>query len=366
MAGPLLPSNRANICTVTNPTEKRYRTEDLLKENVKISACPEMNCQAMKPKKLPALVIETVKAGDHKELQKKKWDSSRGEENGSKCTSLSNMVRGFVEFDSHCNGDGESCSDNEPVNSHYVQLLEDMVSCKSAAELRLLGCVNYALKNKENMVVNCSKSNLCKEVMKNLKLLGYNAGICKSLIVKTRDSHIPLGDYEYMDVIMKRSEGKSKEERLLVDIDFRAQFEIARPTKQYSTMVRLLPNVFVGKEEKLKNIIKIMCDAARRSLKKKAMHIPPWREYRYVRSKWLGSYRRTTNSSGSDKPAEPPQQKGFEINFHRLDLEEGRPPLPNVEAKIPAMNKGGKVSGLTTAFKRAGLANSSSKVQLMR
>jgi len=76
-----------------------------------------------------------------------------------------------------------------------------MVSCKSAAELRLLGCVNYALKNKENMVVNCSKSNLCTEVMKNLKLLGYNAGICKSLIVKTRDSHIPLGKVEFVILI---------------------------------------------------------------------------------------------------------------------------------------------------------------------
>ena len=64
----------------------------------------------------------------------------------------------------------------------------------SALELRLLGCVNYAMENKENMVVNRSKSYLCREVMKHLKELGYNAGICKSLRVKTRDSSIPLGN----------------------------------------------------------------------------------------------------------------------------------------------------------------------------
>jgi uncharacterized protein (TIGR01615 family) len=103
------------------------------------------------------------------------------------------------------------------------------------------------------------------------------------------------GDYEFIDVVIEGS--KLENERFFVDIDFRAQFEIARPSDEYNALLQQLPILFVGRADKLCEIVKIMCDAARRSLKERGMYIPPWRKYRYMQAKWMGSYKRTTNSS---------------------------------------------------------------------
>lgn len=86
-----------------------------------------------------------------------------------------------------------------------------------------------------------------------------------------------------------------KSERLIVDIDFRSQFEIARSTSHYGAVLHILPAIFVGKADRLQQIICIVCDAAKQSLKKKGLHIPPWRKAEYMRAKWLSPYKRTTN-----------------------------------------------------------------------
>lgn len=99
-----------------------------------------------------------------------------------------------------------------------------------------------------------------------------------------------------MDVMMNTHHNNT---RLVLDIDFRAQFEIARPTKEYAALLQLLPPVYVGNSDRLLQIVKIMADCVKISLKAKGMHIPPWRTYKYMVSKWLGSYRRTTNSSSA-------------------------------------------------------------------
>lgn len=355
--------------TVTNQSEKRHPTDSFFKG---ISAYPEVYSQAMRPN----LVVGPV---NEKETQGKNEDSSSGSEHGSECTSFTDMVCGLMDFDeevicSRCNcsnGDGESCSDNDPEDQHSTQILESVTSCMTATELYLLAGVKDAVENQENMEVTSMKSCLLRVVMKNLKSMGYNVGICKSRWESIID--FP-GDYEYMDVIVERRKGKPKEKRFLVDIDFRAQFEMARPTKEYSAMVELLPNIFVGKAEKINQIIKIMCDAAKRSLKKKTMHIPPWRKYRYMRAKWLGSYRRTTNpvpvsisslppSSRTLNPVGAMEQKCLEINFHPLAPREWKPPSVHLESKSPAMNAGGKVSRLAKELMRAGLTNSFPKIQ---
>ncbi|KAL8493301.1 hypothetical protein ACS0TY_024497 [Phlomoides rotata] len=108
------------------------------------------------------------------------------------------------------------------------------------------------------------KEDLRKIVTKGLITLGYNASVCKSKWEKS--SSIPAGDYEYIDVIM---EG----ERVLIDVDFRSEFEIARSTSSYRTFLQCLPYIFVGKPNRLLLIISIMSEAARQSLKKKGMHI---------------------------------------------------------------------------------------------
>lgn len=76
-------------------------------------------------------------------------------------------------------------------------------------------------------------------------------------------------------------------ERLIVDIDFRSEFAIARPTKAYKLILQTLPGIFIGKSDRLEKIIGIVSDAAKQSLKKKGMPVPPWRKPGYIKSKWL-------------------------------------------------------------------------------
>lgn len=83
-------------------------------------------------------------------------------------------------------------------------------------------------------------------------------------------------------------------DRVIIDIDFRSEFEIARSTKAYKSILQVLPNIFVGKADRLQRIVSIVCEAARQSLKKKGMPFPPWRKSEYVKAKWLSPYTRNT------------------------------------------------------------------------
>lgn len=95
------------------------------------------------------------------------------------------------------------------------------------------------------------------------------------------------GEYEYIDVIIG-------EERLIIDVDFRSEFDIARQTSGYKALLQSLPFIFVGKSDRLSQIVFLISEAAKQSLKKKGMHFPPWRKAEYMRSKWLSSYTRAS------------------------------------------------------------------------
>ncbi|KAI4307172.1 hypothetical protein L6164_030388 [Bauhinia variegata] len=130
--------------------------------------------------------------------------------------------------------------------------------------------------------------NLKRLVVMKLKMDGYEASLCKTSWVSSAD---PLkvfhcgGDYEYIDVMTREKDGKAT--RVIVDMDFRSQFELAKATTGYKELTDMLPCVFVGSEAKLSKIISILCSAATESLKEKGLHIPPWRKAAYMQSKWL-------------------------------------------------------------------------------
>ena len=100
------------------------------------------------------------------------------------------------------------------------------------------------------------------------------------------------GDYEFVDVMIgddqqHSGKGKATLTRLIVDIDFRSHFELARPTQSYKKLVDTLPSIFVGTEERLGNVVSLLCSAAKQSLKENGLHIPPWRKANYMLPKWL-------------------------------------------------------------------------------
>lgn len=112
------------------------------------------------------------------------------------------------------------------------------------------------------------------------------AGLCKSKWEKT--GRFPSGNYEYIDVNVNGN-------RYIVEVSLDRQFEIARPTDQYASLLNVFPRIFVGKVEELKKIVKLMCSAIKESMKGVDLHVPPWRRKGYMQSKWFGNYKRTTN-----------------------------------------------------------------------
>ena len=104
---------------------------------------------------------------------------------------------------------------------------------------------------------------------------------------------------------------------MIVDVDFRSEFEIARSTSGYKAVLQNLPYIFVGKTDRLIQIVAMASEAARQSLKKKGMHIAPWRKAEYMKSKWLSPHARLTNE---EAPPDDPDVLDLGCEGGELDL----------------------------------------------
>ncbi|PON34035.1 hypothetical protein PanWU01x14_347740 [Parasponia andersonii] len=135
-----------------------------------------------------------------------------------------------------------------------------------------------------------------RRLMTHLRDRGFDAGLCKSKWDKSK--RFPAGDYEYVDVNVEGT-------RYIVEAFLVGEFEIARPTDQYTSLLEVFPMIFVGKVDELKQIVRLMSNAIRESMKSKDMPMPPWRRNGYMQTKWFGSYKRTTNPSPSRKARKP-------------------------------------------------------------
>ncbi|CAI9107736.1 OLC1v1007170C1 [Oldenlandia corymbosa var. corymbosa] len=181
----------------------------------------------------------------------------------------------------NCFGDSFS---NHSSGSDTIESLKSLVVCACVIERTILAeTAKLVEKNK----MGKGKDDFCRKVVTDgLVALGYDASICKSRWEKS--SNVPAGEYEYVDVMLYGGD------RMIIDVDFRSEFEIARSTKSYKSVLQMLPNIYVGKADRLQKIVSIVSEAARQSLKKKGMPVPPWRKAEYVKAKWLSPYARTT------------------------------------------------------------------------
>ncbi|KAE8660679.1 hypothetical protein F3Y22_tig00116951pilonHSYRG00641 [Hibiscus syriacus] len=289
---------------------------------------------------------------------------------------LAKMVQNFIEENNEkqqscavrCSGrnrcncfSNRSCSDssddemdgffgdsNLTCSAEASEILKSLVSPTSVNEKKLLADTMKILEKNRNCK---SKDEFCRKIVTDgLLTLGYDASICKSFWEKSPS--FPSGEYEYIDVII---EG----ERLLIDIDFRSEFELARTTKTYKSILQMLPFIFVGKANRLQKIIAIVSEAVKQCLKKKGMHIPPWRKAEYIKAKWLSPYNRITPSPsptpvtgtlkdfGLDSKAKDKGQPLFEVNPEDKnsvgDAELGEPIFALCESSEEEEGKGKKV-----------------------
>ncbi|KAH9617160.1 hypothetical protein KSS87_014239 [Heliosperma pusillum] len=206
------------------------------------------------------------------------------------------MVSDFLEngsggTDSLCSSDGDSGFSD-------LHLLADKLSFIKRSvvvyESDLQSVVHSLLLSMGDKHLHLDKSGLCSAsciryaLVKLLKSSGYDAAVCAS---KWQGGNkVPGGDYEYIDVVHQKSDESS--ERLIIDIDFRSHFEIARAVESYDKILKSLPVVFVGTLTKLNQFLQVMADASRVSLKQNSMPLPPWRSLPYLQSKWHSSFHR--------------------------------------------------------------------------
>lgn len=159
-----------------------------------------------------------------------------------------------------------------------------------------------------------------RNVMSYLRNLGYNAAICKTKWEQS--GGLTAGNYEFIDVVGCDA-GNRIISRYFVDLDFVQEFEVARPTPQFERLLQSLPSIFVGKMEELTQVLKVMSAATKRSLKSKDLHLPPWRKHRYMRNKWFGPYKRTTNLlfSQSSLFSQPPPEQNFAVKCRSIGFD---------------------------------------------
>nr|GLL17509.1 uncharacterized protein LOC109190280 [Ipomoea trifida] len=206
---------------------------------------------------------------------------------------LSEMVRDFLESDSSFisgyNYNKNSSDQPRPVEiiHHHHLSLQEILENVTEAETEILGKI-MSYWREEAAGMKMEPKELRKWMVSRLRMDGYDASLCKtSSAHSSSDKYKFRGDYEYIDVMMKGSESEREQLRVIVDTDFRSQFEVARPTEAYKELSSFLPCIFVGTEHRLQTIISLLCEAAKQSLKESGLHVPPWRKATYMQSKWL-------------------------------------------------------------------------------
>ncbi|KAK7393483.1 hypothetical protein VNO78_22040 [Psophocarpus tetragonolobus] len=237
-------------------------------------------------------------------------------------------------YDDSSDEEWNSLGDSNYSTGEACESLKGLVACGRVSEKNLLA--DTAKIVEKNKICKRKDSFSRKIVADGLVSLGYDASICKSRWEKSPS--YPAGEYEYIDVMT----GK---ERVVVDIDFRSEFEIARSTKAYKAILQNLPYIFVGTCDRLQSIVAIVSEAAKQSLKKKGMHVPPWRRVEYVKAKWLSPFTRTAQGIQEEKKEE--QQQLLKQNLFTAESESsGEENTAVTEWKPPELKPKGSLSGV--------------------
>ncbi|XP_062208237.1 uncharacterized protein LOC133909702 [Phragmites australis] len=218
---------------------------------------------------------------------------------------LAMLVSDFLENGGSGGGDSRGSSDSDSGLLDLAHLTDNISMYKQGGdekENELLSMVHsllFSIHESELQAFTrgqCSGSCIRHLLVKLLRYSGYDAAVCTS---KWQGfDKIPGGDHEYIDVIM--SNDPAGPERLIIDIDFRSHFEIARAVDSYGTLLNSLPVVYVGTLPRLKQFLHVMVDAAKWSLKQNSMPLPPWRSLSYLQAKWHSKYERKDLNAEQD------------------------------------------------------------------
>ncbi|MCE3050011.1 hypothetical protein HAX54_046286 [Datura stramonium] len=285
------------------------------------------------------------------------WDNRESDISGEPAINNSDTVFSFLDEEDQSsspesvnddvyvkNGDGEEDEENE--NKENVggnqfwetqhQLLQAVLCRTTPLESQIRNITKETVKESKQsengcpcrkVVDNGCRNCLMKEVCGRLQNAGFNSAICKS---KWRSSpDIPSGEHTFIDVV-DNSSPKKGEIRVIIELNFRGEFEIAKASEEYNRLVNCLPEVFVGKIERLLSLLKILCNASKKCMKEKKLHVAPWRKQKYMQAKWLKTVERTSANKPPLPSAEytsPPPPRRPKASMLTMDLLEFLPNL---------------------------------------
>ncbi|KAA8515249.1 hypothetical protein F0562_018521 [Nyssa sinensis] len=289
------------------------------------------------------------------------FDNCEIECSGKPAMSLSDTVFEFLDTESECspknimielegndgnegaveeNGGSGNVEDNKSFWETQHQLLDATLCRTSSLESRIRNITKEAVKETQTggnacgcrrPVPGACRNCLMRETCHRLQNASFNSAICTS---KWKSSpNIPSGEHTFLDVVDKLSSKKGEEVRVIIELNFRAEFEMARASFEYKQLISKLPEVFVGKIERLHALIKILCSAAKKCMKENKMHMGPWRKYRYMQSKWQSPCERTTSmpSLSTGYPNRPPRPRASMLT---VDLQENFPNLHHTAVEV--------------------------------
>uniref|UniRef100_A0A0E0FT27 Plant-specific domain TIGR01615 family protein n=2 Tax=Oryza TaxID=4527 RepID=A0A0E0FT27_ORYNI len=253
--------------------------------------------------------------------------------------SLSNLVLGFFEEAEREqrwpeNGDdddegssGSGAAESKAFWQNQHSQLHEALAKTSQVESRIREDTEEAIRKMRAAGAVCScarraaagdcRSCTLRHVDERLRDTGYNSAICKSKW--TRSPDIPSGEHSYVDVVVQTRSGKAV--RVVVELSFRAEFEVARASAEYRALVTALPEVFVGRADRLRAVVKAMCAAAKQCMKENNMHMGPWRKHKYMQSKWLGTPERVAAAAAAPVAVwSPEKQTKFRASMLSFDF----------------------------------------------
>ncbi|KAL2932165.1 tRNA pseudouridine synthase A [Bienertia sinuspersici] len=273
--------------------------------------------------KIPIKFKRVAAAFDEAAKWRQPCDSSSGSEYWPVSgTDLSDLVNSFIEkgdygVDPHTfaididNDIGKNCddevnwvsdNDDDSITKRKELLHSLLLECTSSGnknngiKQKIRDEIDFALKQFGGCNSDPSRSGLKRKLMTHLRDKGFDAGLCKSRWAKT--GRTPAGTYEYIDVNV----GKT---RYIVEVFIAGEFEIIRPTNNYTSLLGLFPSILIiEKPQILKQILRLITKAMKDSLKQANIHVAPWRRNGYMQAKYFSPYKRTINRESTIKDIE--------------------------------------------------------------
>ncbi|XP_047311998.1 uncharacterized protein LOC124915344 [Impatiens glandulifera] len=221
--------------------------------------------------------------------------------------SVSTAEREQNNDDDDDDGDGE---DDKAFWEKKNNLLQSTLFRTSSIESRIRDATHEALKELQMTLNYCCcgrpgtescRSCLMIEVCSRMRDAGFNCAVSKSKW--KRSSDLQAGEHTFLDVIEDTINPKTGLRGVIViELNFRGEFEMAKANEEYNELIKKLPEVFVGKMHRLESSIKILCSAAKKCMKDKKMYLGPWRKKEYMKAKWLVTCQRITPAPASVTP----------------------------------------------------------------